>query len=272
MLKKRKEIVFIDHEADEFIVDSQECDKKDVADMIKSKAEELLETSDVYYSYVYDDATSVCRYVAVKSQKHMTGKVSILTQALLAPGKYVYLAGRRHYVIDHSEDGHVALSIHHERQEGAIDITTLPTPSELPPGAYLVWALQKREIDLALLSLAVFVLVALWFGYSLTNYNKITAKAKDLALKAQKPIAGEMKGGTLDITGAVREVVARLPAGATIKQVKVENNNIGIVVGFANDDVARTFLKNSPFGGVYEDGKVVIGLGGSVGAGSSATP
>ena len=271
MLKKQREIVFIDHEADEFIVDSQECDKKDVADMIKGKAEELLETSDVYYSYIYDDTVSVCRYIAVKSQKHMSGKTSVLTQALLVPGKYVYVAGRRHYIIEHTDDGHVALNIHHERQDDAVDVSTMAPPAELPPGARLVWSLQKRELDLSLLSLAVFVVVALWFAYTLNSYNAITAKAKDLVAKAAKPAAEQTTGGTLDITGAVQEVVSRLPAGATIRQVKIENNNIGIVVGFANDDVARTFLKNSPFGGTYEDGKVVIGLGGSASPGSSTT-
>lgn len=251
--QKKLEAVY----SDDFIIDSQIIEKKDIKNYIAGRVLPVL-GEDYYYGFVYRD--SVLSFIALKSNSYDGGKISVLTAAFLSPGTYFYRDGMKYYVISHNEDGFMKTVVSYEHPSEGVDLSDFnytDIPQDIPQSLIFKWSLLKQQRPINFILLAVFTLSLLFYGMSALSYSGISQQAKDLNNQANAKAGVEAKK-LPDITQVVKECVGRLGGKGTIRQVKMENEAIIFSIDFPFENDAREFMEIN--GGKYENNQVVLAL------------
>lgn len=245
---------------DAFVLGRQEVEKKLIMNVIRGKISEVA-GQDFYYAYTYENG--VLKYIATKSDKHLTGAASVFVRAWFEEGNFVYKAGRRYFMVT-SENGKFEWSVNPELPivpfvEVTDDRTILP--AKAPASLLFQWSLTKRHIMTELVLAGALVLALVFNGISMASYNAIQKKADDIKRQqaamtsAPKPLTA-----TLDLAEIITELSNKLTKyDGKIYQIKVGKEGIVSAVTFPNENYTRMFLEHNG-GGKYEDGKVLLGF------------
>lgn len=256
-----------------FVETARLDDKKDVLPYIQSEASRLLkdengeENGNYYYAYTFKD--QILNFLVARSVEHIDGKLPVVLLAFFAPGKYVYRSGRRYFVIEHNEDGTMATDILYERQEDCIDLTDFDPedpdnefalPPDIPSTLYMKWSLAGKNYNVNIILAAMMFVAMCNLFYQSSSYEKVSQKARILKNTPQTTESNKPSGSNISILpDLIKEIAGKLNQKGSVSSIKGDGGKLVITLRFDNELDAREFIKKN--GGVYEDGKVVLGYG-----------
>lgn len=264
---------------DLFMVDSTRIeDKKDVIPYIRAEALRLLkddsggDNENFYYCYTYNN--QVLNFLVARNQEYIAGKLPVIAPAFFTPGRYFYRSGRRYFVIEHHTDGTMTTDITQTRPVDCTDLTDLDAetirdrlPDTIPSTLHLQWSQAKRDYHTEVI-LAVMALLSLCFMfYQGSAYDKVVKRARTMQQEANMtPAAKHLDSNIGVIPELIRDVAAKIGTKGEITSIKGDESKIVVTIRFDNELESREFIKK--FGGVYEDGKVLLGYGPASGNGA----
>jgi hypothetical protein len=244
----------VDHEL--FVLESQEIDSiKEAKGYIQGRMDELFNTQNFYYGYVYEDG--VLTYYAAVSKSHDDGKIPVYAPAILEKNReerFVFRKGNRTMVVTWDEDQHILCEVNAGYQTGT-DLGEYQYEGEIPKTLRLQWSLASSHVNAMKITGIMFVCATAFYAYSAKGYEQITVTARNLA--AKQPVAQEKETGLPDLSGIIKDVALKMGEKGTIGQVAYQTGKMQITLHFDEKDNARDFIRKN--GGEYDDGKVLLG-------------
>lgn len=246
----------------DFVIGIIEIEKKNIKSFILNEAINYLQTDDFYSGYIYENGC--LKYLAHKSNKHETGKVSKLSPVLMKEGNYFILIDNNSFhfrnknnTIDQIVEYPEFSEDSEENRKNVINLDRAKF-DKIPPSLVLKWSLEKKNYFLnGILSLiaAASLSVLLIAG---NQYESLTKKAQIIKSQLQdKTKAGSVTTQLTDISQPIRAVAKVIGDRGTIASAKGEKNTLVFAISMKTENDVRTYINEN--GGTYENGKIIFG-------------
>ena len=251
-------------------------DKKDVVPYIRAEASRLFrddrgeDHGNYFYSYNYDNG--VLHFLIARSNAHIEGKLPAIAAVFFTPGKYMYRSGLRYIVIEHHGEGEISSSVAYDRPEGCIDLTDVNAdtiieslPGKIPKSLYFKWSMGGNNVNVNLILACTVFLGLCNLVYQGHAYDQISGKARDLKTKSAMTPEVKQDGQNLSaFPDIIREISAKMGGKGRLSSIKGDGTKLTVNIVMENEIESREFIKKN--GGIYENGKVVLGFGPAAGS------